>query len=114
MVVPAGMLRVPVPEIVPPLQLMDAAVRLIGAVPFSVPPLMVSVGNVSVGPLLRVSVPPLTLSGPMPVMLFSVVVPPLEYVVPLMFQVAFTVFVPEPHCTLPAPEIVVAASKVLL
>src|SRR5204863_9204015 len=44
---PAGMESAPLPEIVPPLHVMEVPVRLIGAVPLNVPPLIVSVCTVN-------------------------------------------------------------------
>src|SRR3954454_4994216 len=75
MVVPMGTETWPLPLNVPLFQVIDAAVTLIGAVPWSVAPDIVSVGMVSGEALLRVSVPPLAVRLPTEVMLLSVVVP---------------------------------------
>src|SRR5258705_3928808 len=96
MVVPAGMVSGQVPPMVPPLQVIDALVTLIGAVPLSVPPCMVSAGTLTVPALLRVSVPPETRRLPTLVMEPMVVVPPRFLVVPVMLYGALTLLVPAP------------------
>src|SRR5437016_3709025 len=111
MVVPEGMESAPLPAITPPLQLIDAPVRLIAAVPLSVPPCMASVGMLSAEALLRVSVPPETVTALMPPMLLRTVVPPAELVAPVALYVPLTVFVPAFHCTVPALVIDDDASK---
>src|SRR6266851_5175635 len=92
MVVVAGIDSVPLPPIVPPLQVMAAPVRLIAAEPFSVPPYMARVGIVCVAALFTVKVPPETPRG--------------------VDMVPETVLVPDCHWTVPAPEMVDAASNV--
>src|SRR5947209_11951259 len=92
MVVPAGMVSVPLPELALPLQVIDAPVRLTAAVPLNVPPESVRVGSVCAAALLMESVPLATVIG--------VVIVPV------------TVFVPDCHSTEPAPLMMVAASKV--
>src|SRR5438876_3153 len=92
MVVAAGMVSAPLPAIVPLLQVMAEPVKLMAAEPLSVPPLMVRVGIDCPAALLTVRVPPLTTM-------------PAE-IVPV------TVLEPPDHCTVPAPLIVEAASKV--
>src|SRR5436190_5812771 len=92
MVVPEGMVSVPLPPMVPPDQFIAAPVRLTFPVPLNVPPLMVRVGIDCALGLLMLSVPldMRTAVDSVPLMLF----------VPLL------------HCSVPAPEMLDAASKV--
>src|SRR5690349_21267883 len=92
MVVPAGMESVPLPLSVPPLHVIEAAVRLMFADPPNVPPAIVRIGIDCADALLIAVVPPLTST-------FVVIVP-------------VNVFVPLCHTTVPEPPIVVAASNV--
>src|SRR3954451_1275027 len=102
-VVPFGIETAPLPPSVPPVQLIEAEVTLIAAVPLSTPPCIASVGTVSGVALLRVSVPPLTRMLPVLVMLLSVAVAPVHLVRPLMPYDAPTVLVPPFQTTVPAP-----------
>src|SRR5713226_7659761 len=111
MVVPEGIVSCPLPAMVPPVHVIDVPVRLMAAVPLSVPPCMVRVGTESAEPLLRVRVPPVTVTSPTLVIAVPIVVVPLFFVAPLTLYVALTVFVPEPHCTVPAPLMNDPASK---
>src|ERR1051326_109768 len=106
MVVPFGMESVPLPPTTPEVQVIDAPVRLIGAVPSCVPPCIASVGTERAEALLRVSVPPVRTRSPTLTMEPIVVVPPLARVDPV------TVLLPEFHCTVPAPLMLDVASKV--
>src|SRR5437763_4932709 len=81
MTVPLGMESVPLPPMVPPLQVMAALVRLTFAVPLSVPPCMVRVGMLNVLALLSVSVP-LLMTIDVETLPATVVVPALVLRVP--------------------------------
>src|ERR1051326_1171036 len=63
-VVPLGMESAPLPPMTPLLHVMEAPVRLIGAVPCIVPACMLSVGTLSAEAPLSVSVPPLAVMAP--------------------------------------------------
>src|SRR5437868_9955590 len=91
MTVPLGMESVPLPPMVPPLQVMAALVRLMFAVPLSVPPCMVRVGMKSVPSRLGVCVPQL-------MRIDGVTLPA-------------TVFVPLETSSVPEPLMLEAASK---
>src|SRR6266481_1061747 len=91
-VVVAGMVKVPLPASVPPVQVMVVPVRLMEAEPLSVPPPNARVGIDCAAALLSVSVPPEILMG--------------------VEMVPENVLVPPCHCVVPAPLMVVAASKV--
>src|ERR1043165_8467669 len=91
-VVPFGMVNCPLPPSVPPLQLLVAPVRAMGAVPLRTPPCRVNVGIDCVEALLIVNVPPTTVR-------FAEMVP-VRVLVPLL------------NCMVPAPLKVDAASKV--
>src|SRR5947209_18215780 len=86
MTVPLGMDSVPVPPMVPPLQVMAALVRLMFAVPLSVPPCMVRVGVVSVlallggrvAPMMKIDVETAPAAVDVPDWTFSVPAPVME------------------------------------
>src|SRR5438270_4793929 len=113
-VVVLGMVSVPLPAIVPPLQVLLLPVRAIGAAPLMMPPCIVSVGTETAPPLFSVSVPPVMVMSLVLVMELSVVVPPLLFVAPVMLYAPLTVFVPALKPTVPAPLMLLAASKVLV
>src|SRR5437667_11323345 len=83
MVVAPGMESVPLPPMVPPLQVIAVEVRLMFAVPLRVPPFIVSVGTLRVPALLSVRVPP-------------------DMVIEVE-RLLLTVLVPALHCSVPAP-----------
>src|ERR1043166_670957 len=90
-VVPEGMENVPLPLMMPPLQIMALEVTARFAVPLSVPAVMVSAGIDCVLALLIESVPPLMMSD-------AVMVPAM-------------LFAPAALCSVPAPLMVDEASN---
>src|SRR2546423_6167581 len=92
MTVDAGIFSAPLPPMMPPVQVIALAVRLIGEVPLSGRPCMERVGIDCAAALFIVSVPPMTASG--------LAIVPAKVLVPLC------------HCTDPAPVKLEAASNV--